>query len=93
MLRLSTKPHPHNQHDLDELFLHVYVLVDDWLKANEMRFNLPQQRTQVVSYSKLFTVVSASLSRSPMSQFGIGLWVKVTRVCFLGCLNIAVITR
>lgn len=56
MLRLSTKPHPHYQHNLDELFLHVYVLVDDWLKANEMRFNLPQQRTQIVSCSKLFTV-------------------------------------
>lgn len=36
--------------------MHVYVLVDDWLKANELRFALPKQRSQVASYSELFTV-------------------------------------
>lgn len=56
MVVLSMNPHPRYQHNLDELFLQVYVLVDDWLKANETRFNLPQQRTQVASYSELFTV-------------------------------------
>ena len=48
--------HPRCQHTLDELFLRVYVLVDDWLKENETQFALPQQRTQVASYSELFTV-------------------------------------
>ncbi len=48
--------HPRYQHTLDELFLRVYVLVDDWLKENETQFALPKQRTQVASYSELFTV-------------------------------------
>ena len=48
--------HPRYQYSLEDLFLHVYVLVDDWLKENESPFALPQQRTQVASYSELFTV-------------------------------------
>ena len=48
--------HPRYQYSLEDLFLHVYVLVDDWLKANELRFALPKQCTQVASYSELFTV-------------------------------------
>lgn len=48
--------HPRYQHSLEDLFLRVYVFVDDWLKENEMRFGLPRQRTQVASYSELFTV-------------------------------------
>ena len=56
MVVSSMNPHPHYQHTLDELFLRVYVLVDDWLKENETYFALPKQRTQVASYSELFTV-------------------------------------
>lgn len=48
--------HPRYQYSLEDLFLHVYVLVDDWLKENESQFALPKQRTQVASYSELFTV-------------------------------------
>lgn len=48
--------HPRYQHSLEDLFLYVYVFVDDWLKDNESHFALPKQRTQVASYSELFTV-------------------------------------
>ena len=48
--------HPRYQYSLEDLFLHVYVLVDDWLKENESQFALPKQRTQIASYSELFTV-------------------------------------
>lgn len=41
---------------LDDLFLNVFVLVDDWLKANQMKFRLPRQPAQVASYSELFTI-------------------------------------
>lgn len=41
---------------LDDLFLDVFVLVDDWLMANQVRFKLPRQPTQVASYSELFTI-------------------------------------
>ncbi len=49
-------PHPRYKHTLEDLFLHVFVYVDDWLKANEGQFRLPVQSTQVASYSELFTV-------------------------------------
>jgi hypothetical protein len=48
--------HPRYQHSLEDLFLHVYVLVDDWLKENEGRFALPKQPRQVASYSELLTI-------------------------------------
>lgn len=48
--------HPRYQHSLEDLFVHVYVLVDDWLKENELRFTLPKQRSQVASYGELFTI-------------------------------------
>jgi len=56
MLRLSMTQHPRYQHSLKDLFLQVYVLVDDWLKGNEKRFALPKQPRQVASYSELFTI-------------------------------------
>ncbi len=56
MVVLSMNPHPRYQHSLENLFLHVYVLVDDWLKENESQFALAKQRRQVASYSELFTV-------------------------------------
>ena len=48
--------HPRYQHTLEDLFLHVFVYIDDWLKANEQRCGLPKQATQVASYSELFTI-------------------------------------
>ncbi len=48
--------HPRYQHSLEDLFLHVYVSVDDWLKENELRFALPKQRSQIAAYSELFTI-------------------------------------
>ena len=48
--------HPRYQHTLEELFVQVFVYVDDWLKANEARLELPKQRTQVACYSELFTI-------------------------------------
>ena len=56
MLRLLMTKHRRYQHSLEELYLHVYVLVGDWLKENELRFSLLKQRTQVASYSELFTI-------------------------------------
>lgn len=50
------KPHPRYHYTLEDLFLYVFVLVDDWLKANESRFRLPRQPRQVASYSELFTI-------------------------------------
>ena len=48
--------HPRYEHTLEDLFLHVFVYVDDWLNANAERFDLPKQKTQVASYSELFTI-------------------------------------
>lgn len=56
MLRVSMTQHPRYQHSLEDLFLHVYVWVDDRLKENELRFALPKQPRQVASYSELFTI-------------------------------------
>ncbi len=36
--------------------MHVYVFVDDWLLVHGERFGLYKQRTQVASYSELFTI-------------------------------------
>lgn len=41
MVVLSMKHHPRYDSMLEELFLRVFVFVDDWLKANEGRFRLP----------------------------------------------------
>jgi len=48
--------HPRYQHRPEDLFLHVFIFVDDWLKQNEALFKLPRQRHQVASYSELFTI-------------------------------------
>ncbi|CAN5738749.1 hypothetical protein BH24DEI2_BH24DEI2_14530 [soil metagenome] len=48
--------HPRYQHKLEDLFLHVFVYVDGWLNVNEERFSLPEQASQVASYSELFTI-------------------------------------
>ena len=56
MLRLLMTRHPRYQHLLEDLFVQVYVFVDDWLAENEARFSLPKQPRQVASYSESFTI-------------------------------------
>jgi hypothetical protein len=56
MLRLLMTKHPRYQHTPEDLFLQVFVFVDDWLKQNEPLFKLPKQRHQVASYSELLTI-------------------------------------
>ena len=56
MVFLSTTKHPRHQYTLEDLFLRVFVLVDDRLIANAQRFALPPQSSQVAGYSALFTV-------------------------------------
>lgn len=71
MVRLSMTQHSRYQHSLEDLFLHVYVLVDDWLEENKSRFALPQQRTQVASYGELFTVaIVGELVAQPLVLVG-----------------------
>lgn len=48
--------HPRYQHTLENLFLQVFVYVDDWLAVHETRLELPKQSSQVASYSELFTI-------------------------------------
>lgn len=48
--------HPRYNYTPEDLFLHVFVLVDDWLMENEARFKLPRQSGQVASYSELFSI-------------------------------------
>lgn len=56
MVFTAMRNHPRYQHSLEELFLKVFILVDDWLKANQERFRLPVQAKPVASYSELFTI-------------------------------------
>jgi len=56
MVTLTMKNHPRYHYTLEDLFLHVFVFIDEWLKANEPRFKLPQQPRQVASYSELLTI-------------------------------------
>lgn len=51
MVTLTMKDHPRYHYTLEDLFLQVFVFVDDWLRANEQRFKLPQQPRQIASYS------------------------------------------
>lgn len=48
--------HPRYQHTLEDVALRVFVYVDNWLNANEARFSLPKQASQVASYSELVTI-------------------------------------
>lgn len=69
-------PHPRYEHTLEDLFLYVFVYVDDWLKVNEERLGLPAQTTQVASYSELFTV---SLVGEMMAQPYESIWYWLVR--------------
>lgn len=73
------KNHPRYQNTLEDLFLKVYVLVDDWLKANEERFALPQQSSQVASYSELFTI---ALVGELLSQPHESVWYWLVGQCY-----------
>ena len=46
--------HPRYQYKPEDLFLTVFVYIDDWLKPYQKL--LPQQPTQKASYSKLLTI-------------------------------------
>ncbi len=46
--------HPRYQRRLDELFLHVYVYIDDWLKPYQTQ--LPKHSRQKASISELLTI-------------------------------------
>lgn len=71
--------HPRYQHTPEDLLLHVYVFVDDWLKQNEHRFKLPQQRHQVASYSELFTI---ALVGEMLAQPYESIWYWLARTSF-----------
>ena len=51
---VSMTTHPRYQYTLEDLFLTVFVYIDDWLKP--YRSLLPQQSTQKASYSELLTI-------------------------------------
>ncbi len=46
--------HPRYKHSLDELFLHAYVYIDDWLKPYQA--HLPKHSKQKASISELLTI-------------------------------------
>lgn len=46
--------HPRYQRSLDELFLHVYVYIDDWLEPHQDQ--LPKHPGQKASISELLTI-------------------------------------
>ena len=48
---VAMTPHPRYQYTLADLFLTVFVYIDDWLKPYQKL--LPQQPTQKASYSEL----------------------------------------
>lgn len=58
-VKVAMTKHPRYNYTPEDLFLHVFVLVDDWLVANESRFALPKQPMQVASYSELFSIAVA----------------------------------
>ena len=70
------KTHPRDKHTLDELFLHAFVYVDDWLKANQDRLKLPKQPAQVASYAELFTIaLVGELQAQPFES----VWYKLVK--------------
>ena len=59
--------HPRYKHSLDELFLHVYVYIDDWLKP--YRPQLPKHSKQKASISELLTIaVVGELLAQPVAS-------------------------
>lgn len=56
MLGVLMSKHHRSNYTPEDLFLHVFVLVDDWLEENKVRFSLPKQPKQVASYSELFSI-------------------------------------
>lgn len=79
MLGVLMTKHPRYNYTPEELFLHVYVLVDDWLKENEARFKLPKQKTQVASYSELFSI---ALTGEIMAQGFESVWYWLVKESF-----------
>lgn len=56
MLGVLMSKHPRYNYTPENLFLNVFVLVDDWLEENRARLSLPEQPNQVASYSELFSI-------------------------------------
>ena len=51
---ISMTTHPRYQYKPEDLFLTVFVYIDDWLKPYQKL--LPQQPAQKASYSELLTI-------------------------------------
>ena len=76
MLSVLMTKHPRYNYTPEDLFLHVYVIVDDWLKDNEERFKLPKQKRQVASYGELF---STALVGELMAQGFESVWYWIVK--------------
>ncbi len=51
---VAMAPHPRYQRSLEELFLHAYVYIDDWLEPHQGQ--LPKHPGQKASISELLTI-------------------------------------
>lgn len=51
---VAMAPHPRYQRSLEELFLHTYVYIDDWLESHQGQ--LPKHPGQKASISELLTI-------------------------------------
>jgi hypothetical protein len=62
-----------SKHNVTDIFTAVYVLIDDYLQANERlgRFKLPKKHNQKSSYAELLTIV---LVGELLQQKNQGLW-------------------
>ena len=76
---MTSTPHFQGQSTLGELFLVVYVLVDDYLKASAHagHFSLPQADNQKGSYAELMTIALVGELRS---QSHVGNWFEFVKV-------------
>lgn len=76
---MTSTAHFQGQSTLGELFLVVYVLVDDYLKASERagHFTLPRAANQKGSYAELMTIALVGELRS---QSHVGNWFEFVKV-------------
>lgn len=81
MLSVLMTKHPRYNYTPEELFLHVYVFVDDWLDENKERFRLPEQANQVASYSELFSI---ALVGEIMAQGFESVWYWIVKHSYKG---------
>ena len=76
---MTSTAHFQGQSTLSELFLVVYILVDDYLKASERagNFTLPRAANQKGSYAELMTIALVGELRS---QTHVGNWFDFVKV-------------